>query len=270
MGKGWKLNIQQNLVEYDDGDDESDFEMDYLRGQLSIYIDEAGQRETFVEKYYYLDENDIKQYVEREQCTLDSIADRLFYTRFIDGVEKNETITYEVATDSGYILDTKGSQICYLNEMARTHTDAYKISLRKDESGGIVWGELKYNYFGNYTLYYRQVSGVYEYYLDDEVETFLDEVLDPENPTDPPKPVVLYRIKESDNITVTPYKRTGLDIKTVGEIEVEGGVKLQITYVRTYDNGTAVARDSFYENENIAALEEEKRNVTAALEEIDS
>lgn len=114
--KGWKLDINQYLINYDDVNNNSDY----------IYIDAEGNCHEFSERYYYISKGQ-RVYVEKNNVTVD-----------MDGNLKygNNDIKIDRKTTSGLTLETdyskfKGSKLLELRQQEQVELEENYEALKK-------------------------------------------------------------------------------------------------------------------------------------------
>ena len=151
MGKGWKLNLQQNLIKHQ----EPDNGLSNLDGRVLTYIDGAGNRNAFLERYYYLNDEKEKVYIKAEERYWDTLEQKWYYRQNIDDTNPRP-VEYEVTTDSDLQLSTLRSRYIYMTDHDFAKKDTYKCTIpssitystKKDYTGNL---QFVFYYYGSYT-----------------------------------------------------------------------------------------------------------------------
>ncbi len=119
-GKGFKLNIQQYLLEKKYASAVS-----LLGTRNFVYIDGSGNHHDFVEKYYYTDDNKCKRFIERINCAEDVDGNLTFVA---DG--KTYDVKHELDNELGLTLETYKDLLAYVLD-----GKAYSVSYYRIENG---------------------------------------------------------------------------------------------------------------------------------------
>ena len=144
MGKGWRTNLHQFLVK------SSDF--DIINGCKDVtYIDAQGIKHILHEKWYYLDDNLEKVYIDRNNVFIDS--DRKLKVFISD---KAYEVKYDVKSDEGLSFMSGSSLTEYISKADLKATPYFKAKVKnkKIESSDFDDGAI------NITLFYCNKVGI--------------------------------------------------------------------------------------------------------------
>ncbi len=144
MGKGWRTNLHQFLVK------SSDF--DIINGCKDVtYIDAQGIKHILHEKWYYLDDNLEKVYIDRNNVFIDS--DRKLKVFISD---KAYEVKYDVKSDEGLSFMSGSSLSEYISKADLKASPYFKAKVKnkKIESSDFDDGAI------NITLFYCNKVGI--------------------------------------------------------------------------------------------------------------
>ena len=130
-GKGFKLNIQQYLLEK-----KYNSAVTLMGTRNYVYIDGSGNHHDFVEKFYYTDDNKCKRFVERINCVEDEDGNLKYV---VDG--KSYEVKHEIDNELGLTLESYKDLLSYVLE-GKAYTVAYyriengrKVRVSADRAG---------------------------------------------------------------------------------------------------------------------------------------